>query len=786
MINDNDIPRLADKLIPHLAKRKWQTGVASQSPGGVGAATHALYGPQHTGTLDRSQAPWVSSDIAAAIAAHNTTGDPHTQYVHIANARTITASHNFAHATVGFTSPDADSYFVLGRALVGHDGFHGDDATFSHRDYAYSDSYALRQEGANGDVFLNAPLRVNHRIADVDLLRMSDGLVEIANVSSADIRTENYASQTTGWAITYEGALDVRYLYADEMHVKAFIADLEQALAGGQIICKSVAKLAVDFIVPAYSATTLITVESFPGFPNAYVFTTGDTIGIKIISRTNGTAGTPGSLAIGWLFGTASSPSINATDKTQTWILTRLSSSLINGFAAGGTASAGTTVEAGAIVLDFGVSGNGYYEVNAIDGQMAVNSPYSQVVTWAAHPIYDRTVRTREGNLTGLGFSGQYGLFARGADANQYIVASGSGITARNATISQYDGSNNLRGQWDTLSGIDLKALGDVNWGLTAGLHDMSISALQNYSFSDSGTIYGGVAGGKGSTRDRVVLYNQQYDVNKEAHVIVDARFIDSNNPNTYDRAARVTIATSRWFPGMGVQHNAYIELVSTSGNADTISLVADTATATVTGFGIGVTPIATLDVTRGSLGSGTAVFRGTTINSHFNFSTAEDTYLRGGKSTSKVIINDSTSGNVEIAGGGGNVGVGTSSPGAKLDINGSINASGAVGGSWSTPTYGTNWTDFGGGYGGIRYRKFGDVVMMEGLAVNAGGAGGAVVATLPSGYRPAESRVFAAYSHYGVIRLDINTDGTVTTPGTSFSGSWQWVSLNGTTFHTS
>ncbi len=62
--------------------------------------------------------------------------------------------------------------------------------------------------------------------------------------------------------------------------------------------------------------------------------------------------------------------------------------------------------------------------------------------------------------------------------------------------------------------------------------------------------------------------------------------------------------------------------------------------------------PEAALDVYRGTGTSG-AIFRGTTRHSHFNYSTNEDTYIRGGLANSKVIIND----------GGGNVGVGTSQP---------------------------------------------------------------------------------------------------------------------------
>ena len=68
--------------------------------------------------------------------------------------------------------------------------------------------------------------------------------------------------------------------------------------------------------------------------------------------------------------------------------------------------------------------------------------------------------------------------------------------------------------------------------------------------------------------------------------------------------------------------------------------------------------PSATLDVGRGLAAGGTAAFRGTTHVSHINFGAAEDTYIRAGKTGSKVYINDSHNGNVNIAAGGGNVNI--------------------------------------------------------------------------------------------------------------------------------
>ena len=45
--------------------------------------------------------------------------------------------------------------------------------------------------------------------------------------------------------------------------------------------------------------------------------------------------------------------------------------------------------------------------------------------------------------------------------------------------------------------------------------------------------------------------------------------------------------------------------------------------------------------ISRGVNNNGALAILGTAASSHFNYSTAEDTYIRGGKTTSNVIIND-------------------------------------------------------------------------------------------------------------------------------------------------
>ena len=96
--------------------------------------------------------------------------------------------------------------------------------------------------------------------------------------------------------------------------------------------------------------------------------------------------------------------------------------------------------------------------------------------------------------------------------------------------------------------------------------------------------------------------------------------------------------------------------------------------------LGIGVfNPQATLSVGRGSGLEGTAAFRGTDHVSHFNYSTTEDTYIRGGKTGAVVNLNDSHNGNVYIANGGGNVGIGTTSPTDKFVVNTPFGSNGLV-----------------------------------------------------------------------------------------------------------
>jgi hypothetical protein len=275
------------------------------------------------------------------------------------------------------------------------------------------------------------------------------------------LASADWASQTTGWGIYPEsthgrsGYADFRYLYADEMHVKMFIADLEQALAGGQIIAKSVAILAADFTIPAKGSAATLRVEDLPG-TTAAVFVSGDWVRIRNISRDGG------GLVVADAYGTVGSATLNG-DGTQSYTWTRPAGDT-------GSAAGGTVVLKGGLAIDYGVSGNGYWEVTTLD---PAGSPYAQVATWATHP-QNLTVRLRLGNLDGIaGIGAEWGLWA-GRSSSQYVKVSDAGAEIKGLTQTWIDSAGNARGMVDpTATGSDYlfwlgPSSGDKRFGVNA------------------------------------------------------------------------------------------------------------------------------------------------------------------------------------------------------------------------------------------------------------------------------------------------------------------------------
>ena len=224
----------------------------------------------------------------------------------------------------------------------------------------------------------------------------------------------NFTSETTGWNITYDGNADFRRIFADELHVRAFIADIEQALAGGQIISKSVALLQRDFTAPtAIDGTAYLYVEDLPGFDGTQAFESGDYVRMRFIDRSGG------GLIVDDIWGTVTSYA-DQGGGYQRWTFTLKDGPIT-----------GVIIREGAIVLDYGKTGQGYHEITTIDTKF---SPYAQVVTWATNPWTpaNLTVRTRTGNLNGITdpvmTPSGWGLYSDNVFLNGDLVAVGGDV----------------------------------------------------------------------------------------------------------------------------------------------------------------------------------------------------------------------------------------------------------------------------------------------------------------------------------------------------------------------
>lgn len=189
---------------------------------------------------------------------------------------------------------------------------------------AYSTGTAVNSYDDTGAVYTPLSLQGSR----IDLQPDANNGLTIATNSIwysgiTQINTDNYASQTTGLHLGYDGSIDCQYLYTNQLHAKAFIADLEQALAGAQIITKSVTILDQTFTASYPGSSTTLTVKDLPSAHGMQVFQANDYIRLRQFARSGG------SLNIADCWGQVTAPVDNGNG-TQSWTFTRSGTSTNN------------------------------------------------------------------------------------------------------------------------------------------------------------------------------------------------------------------------------------------------------------------------------------------------------------------------------------------------------------------------------------------------------------------------------------------------------------------------
>lgn len=306
--------------------------------------------------------------------------------------------------------------------------------------------------------------------------------VSPSGILATGIRSSDYVSQTTGYKISDNGDADFRYLYTNELHAKTFIADMEQALAGSQIISKSVAKVKRNFTIPIAGYYQGLFVEPFSGYPTLAVFSVGDVIRLRQMTRSSD------GVTVYDVWGTIySQVSGVQSDSSQLYIFKRSTG------ADSGSATATGIISKGSLAIDYGVSGQGYYEVSAIDGTNGANSPYARVFTWTTHPATGSILKAQFGNLSNVGWKSNlgtpsgFGLYGQNVFLTGGIDASFGKIGGTKITTNSLYSGTGTWGNSNTpffMDSLGRLSLGDkLKWDGSLLQVVGSVSIQSNYDY---------------------------------------------------------------------------------------------------------------------------------------------------------------------------------------------------------------------------------------------------------------------------------------------------------------
>nr|MDD5184856.1 hypothetical protein [Paludibacter sp.] len=309
--------------------------------------------------------------------------------------------------SVGIGTIDLDGTPAIGRLTIKSSGNTSSTNVLMLRD---SDEVNVAWVDSDGDGVFNGKMVVGGTVALTEIMNINGNTKQYGDIYSNNF---NGVDPYTGYYIGRTGSIFDK-ITANELHVKFFIADLEQALAGSQIISKSVGKLYSDVTLPDYlDVSFTFDVESFEGFPGFDVFVDGDYIRLR-----SGYDRTGGGLTVtdSWaqIIGTATYPA----DPDKRW--QRWTARLKHG-------ATSVTILKGSIIPDYGQSGNGFIESIAMSA--LGSTPIHQISAWTTDPWSGTVIKDRRGDLTGIttttwGALSGYGGYSQNfyAENNVYIA----------------------------------------------------------------------------------------------------------------------------------------------------------------------------------------------------------------------------------------------------------------------------------------------------------------------------------------------------------------------------
>lgn len=252
------------------------------------------------------------------------------------------------------------------------------------------------------------------------------------------IRIWERSDATNYWQLTI-GAIK-----ADEIYVRAFVADETRINRGESYWSKSFGIVYEDFVLPAIGSDVDVKFEDSPVDIDGAIFEVGDWILMRIIDIPSGTLASKCWFQVQDGGGTNGWVAHDSTNKFQTWKLRRKKFS-----------STGIKVKKGNTLLDAGTVGAGWIYLDALkDG----GGPFIEVGDFTAvvdnEPIF--TTRMRMGNLNGtVDYSTDVYGFATGANLGSHpddavtpfrgmTSDSSDGVRLFNTNIHLYDAGNEV------------------------------------------------------------------------------------------------------------------------------------------------------------------------------------------------------------------------------------------------------------------------------------------------------------------------------------------------------